>query len=240
MPFWTAVRKCLHCMYWRPADPSAILSDCEAKPERPPFWLHTDPTPTRFDEGTTCPAYVHDKRKPHPLDRSPGIIVGLAKDDVIQLRTYTPGTALSTTKAEVIRVGRDHVTIRMFNAEYRMRVRSTERERAGTVVGMEDWGIDTVAPIQRAGRPMHDMRRAPELLAKVRVGDKVPLVGYPPFDGMTKQAHVLRAGRDELVLRCGHGPKLYMHRRGPMAGLVSNDPLWILDVNHAEQTPAAD
>ena len=64
------------------------------------------------------------------------------------------------------------------------------------------------------------MDKAEAMLAKVRAGAKVQLLGYPPFDGQTKEAHVIGRKGKVIHLRCSHGPVLRMHCKGPLAGLI--------------------
>jgi hypothetical protein len=231
--FMARVKRCFTCTHWRAADPSHRIGQCTAgRPPKTPFW-HKDeefaPRNTFHHQGVDCAAYVHDKRKPHPLDNATALLLPLHKGDVIHLRTYLEAKPVEVVPAEVIGHGKNHVRVRFFNAEWHIRIRPSERHRAGTVIGWESWGIDPHGDIVRAGRPLNKLDDAEQRLAKVIRGSRIQLVGWPPFDGVRKTAYVVSTHRDYLVIRVGNaGKKLTMQRTGPMAGIVTNDPLWTL------------
>lgn len=242
MPFWQLVQRCANCLHWKSVDPSAAFGKCEApRPVDAPFWMawpqQTDLSVTRYDQGYDCDGYVHGKHKPHPLDAAPAIVVGLNKDDTIGLRTYTQGSYVSRTTARVVRVTTTYAIVQVFGREYRMRMNPARRERGGTLVDMPEWGLDLDTPVTRASRPKEQWHRAAAILHDVQKGDKVRLLGYPPFEGKRKRAHVLRAGATELLIRCGQGPKLRMYRTGPMAGLLVEDPTFVLDTTEETHAP---
>lgn len=238
MPFWQAVQRCFNCKNWKADDPSSIEGICQPPvPPRRPFWNQDDVPPmyqTKHDDGALCPGYVHQRDKPHPLDRATAVLIRLRPGDKVTIRSFAPGRGLiDRAQADVLRITSSHVVVTAFNAEYRIRIVASVRERPGTVVNLDGWGLDPDAPVQRATARLERMQEAELRLAKVKSGDKVPLLGYPPFEGQTKEAHVL-ATRGKLIrMRCGHGPVLNMHRKGPLAGLIENDPLWVLDTRDA-------
>ena len=187
---------------------------------------------TAHDEGATCKAhkYMPPTARSHPLTSPIGMhrILSLASGDRIGLRTYRFGQQVSRAQAEVLRAGRRYVIVSAFNAEWRMRLEATDRHLPGTLVGMDEWGLDLSAAVvrKRIDRPELALLR----LESVKPGDKLMLVGFAPVaDGIRKQAHVIAVKRDEIVLRCSRGPKLRMHRTGPLAGCLTNDPIWVLD-----------
>lgn len=230
MPFWQLVQKCATCLHWKNDDTDDVRAYCGApRPLRMPFFADTPSQITTWNEGANCPAYTHGKNKPHPLNEAPGTLTGLMEGDVIGMRTYRHGETISRGEARVLRVTGTQVSIMFMNTRYRMRRFATERIRAGTLMEMSDWGIDMEASVQRAARPIEHMHMAAERLANVSKGAKLTLLGYPPFDGQTKTTFVLATHPDSLTIRSGHGPKQRLYRIGPLAGMIANDPCWVLD-----------
>lgn len=238
MPFWEKVRRCENCRKWHQPDPSAVLGQCQHVPERSPFWAQPATHDTRFDEGTTCPAYEHAKDKPHPLDNARAYLATAQVGDVLHMRTYNRDVVTSYQAAEVVRHNRNFVTVRMFNAYYRIRRDPAPRERGGTIIGMEQWGVDTSQPIMRAGVQREHPERAEGMLRKLAKGDTIRVMGYPPLDNMRKDATVLTLTAGTLTLRIGRR-KVRMHRKGPLAGITIDD-VWVLDTTEESHASQAD
>lgn len=230
------VRRCFNCLHWKSPDPSDRLGRCNAPPpQKVPFWMKT-PAPgwiTTHSDGTDCPAYAHGGRhKPHPLDDSPRVTMVVCKGDTLPMRTYPEGTdTYSEADATVVGYGKNHLVVDLFNVRHHVRIAASARHRAGTVIGVEEWGVDLARPIRRSGRPVGDLAGAEAFLARVKKGMRIPLTGLPPFDGVQKVAYVVANRRDDLVIRVGNaGKRLTMAATGPLAGMVVNDPLWMLDM----------
>lgn len=241
MPFWEQVRRCENCRKWKQADPNDAVGTCEHVPDRAPFWTQPTTHDTRFDEGKQCPAYEHQKRKPHPLDHSQAYLASAQVGDVLPMRTYGISDITSYAHAEVVRHNRVFVTVRMFNASYRIRRTDCDRQHGGTVIGMEQWGVDIAQPIKRAGVQREHPERAEGMLRGLHVGDLVPLLGYPPLDNLRRQAKVMALSAATLTLRVGRR-KVRMYRKGPLAGLTIDD-VWVLDTtgeDHAQQADQKD
>lgn len=235
MPFWQNVQRCQNCRFWKTSDPSSVTGECMAAVLNPrrPAWMDDETTAVTFwDHGTTCRAYKHDKHKPHPLDDARGRLVTVNPGDVIPMRTYNLGT-ISHATAKVLRFDKRFVTIELFNAHYRIRLDATEFEKPGTVVGLPDWGIDLAGPIMRAPSRREEPAKAASMLHAIKTGDSVPLIGYPPFDGMRKDARVLVAAADHLTIRIGRR-KAKMYRRGALAGIIEGE-VWCLDTTNREE-----
>lgn len=236
------VRRCFNCMHWKSPDPSARLGQCNApKPQRVPFWMAASTVPgwfTPHDAGTECPAYTHGGRhKPHPLDDSPRVTMVVCKGDTLPMRTYPEGTdTYSEADATVVGYGKNHLVVEMLNARYHVRIAASVRHRAGTVIGAEEWGVDMDRPVRRSGRALLTLEGAEEFLARVKKGMRVPLTGLPPFDGVQQVAYVVAKRKDDLIVRVGNrGKRMTMAATGPLAGMVTSDPLWILDMNEVNK-----
>lgn len=233
------VRRCFNCLNWKAPDPCSTVGGCTPPPPKGlPFWAAGSVAPyhmTGHDEGKTCPAYAHGgMNKPHPLDQSPRVTMVVCKGDMIPMRTYVEGAGgHSVAEAKVLGYGKNHLIVELFNTTHHIRIAASARQRAGTVIGVESWGVDMDAPVRRSGRPVGNLEGAESFLAGVKTGMRVPLAGLPPFDGVTKVAYVVgRPKKDTLLIRVGNrGKRMTMATTGPLAGLVTSDPLWVLGVS---------
>lgn len=246
MPFWESVRRCENCALWRQNDPSFSTGFCDWKPERRPFYISAKdgwapPRTTSYTDGSECAAYVHVKRKPHPLDKSTAMLVKAQVGDLIPLRTWSivdksrSDGDISRTEARVLSHSKKFVVVRAWNTTHRIRVRASVRERAGTVIGMEDWGLDVGRPIQKRVPRTEHPERAVGMLRKVRAGGTVPIIGYPPLDGVTRDAKVLVVAATHLVIRIGRR-KVQMIRTGPQAGIIPGE---VFTLNTTESSDAS-
>lgn len=227
MPFWEQCRCCRNCRFWRQRDPSDEMGHCQWVLVARPFWMDEMSEITKHDDGTTCRAYRHEAHKLHELDASRSYLAKAQVGDQITMRTYDIG-AISRTEAEVVKHTPRFVIVRMFNDYRRVRLEATAaRHRAGSVVGMEDWGVDLQAPIMRGTVELQRPERAEGMLAGVKRGDRVPVMGLPPFDGQRKQLYVTSTSKNLLFLAFGRR-KLRMHRAGPLAGIIEGE-VWTLD-----------
>lgn len=238
MPFWQRVKRCENCKHWQRADPSDVTAECHAPtPARLPFWQRLLPAQTTGkDDGKDCDAYSHIRQRAHPLDHAGELVIRAQVGDRIPMRTYGPGH-VSHTEARVIRHTLGACIVEMHNTPHRIRYRAAQGHRPGTVIGLERWGVDMNGRVIRATVKREDMTRAKGMLAGVKVGDTIRLLGYPPFDGMTKDVRVSVVEKTRIAVRLGRG-KQWMHRTGPHAGLLINNPLWVLDTTEVtnEQT----
>ena len=239
MPFWENVRRCENCALWRQNDPSNALGFCDWKPQRPPFYISAKagwapPRTTSHFDGEQCPAYVHVKRRPHPLDLSTAILVKAQVGDTLTLRTWWVGD-ISRIDAQVLSHSKKFIVIRAWNTTHRLRKRASVRERAGTVIGMEDWGLDVHRPIQKRVPRTERPERAAGMLRKVKAGGTVPIIGYPPLDGITRDAKVLVVAATHLVVRIGRR-KAKMIRIGPQAGIIPGE---VFTLNTTESSDAS-
>lgn len=239
MPFWQNIQRCEHCRHWVQADPSDAAGRCSWTPPRAPFWQEMplllalgNSNVTHRDSGSTCAAYSHQRWRPHPLDRAPSILSRVLVGDLLPMRTYDYGEVTRST-AEVTAHHKHFVAIRMLNANYRMRIRATEFQRPGTVVGLPSWGLDVDRPITKRVEHAEHPERAAAMLAKVRTGDALPLVGYPPFDGMRRRGKVGTVTGSAIRVRVDRKRVAWMHRTGPLAGVMPGE-VWTLDTRDAE------
>lgn len=239
MPFWEKIKRCEFCRHWRSRDPNDVLGTCEAESMGgAPFWAKPRECQTSYGEGTDCAAYAHDAHKPHPLDKATGFLLGVNVGDTIGMRTYQRRGNTSYCNAQVLRVSKNMVSIAMMNSTFRIRIHAEKRERhrAGTVIGMDEWGVDLDAPVIKVGHRYERPERGEDMLKRASVGQQLPLIGYPPFDGMRKLARVTAVYPDKLTLVLVNGKRrMKMYRKGAMAGLIEGEP-WCLDtteeVNH--------
>lgn len=242
MAFWEKVRRCENCRKWKQPDPSAPVGTCEHVPDRAPFWTQPLTHDTKWHDGMECPAYEHAKNKPHPLDNARSYLATAQVGDTLLMRTYTRGADTTFAHADVVRHNKNFVTVRMFNAFYRVRRDSatdgSARYHGGTIIGMEQWGVDTSAPITRAGVQREHPERAEGMLRNVKKGGVINVIGYPPLDNQRKEARVLTISAGTLTLRIGRR-KVRMYRKGALAGCTIDD-VWVLDTteeSHAEASP---
>lgn len=248
MPFWQAVKRCENCRFWREQSPGSPIGSCD-QPEHvvQPFWKLSLPRnasnyfhhATGFDQGSDCDAYEHDAHKPHALDKTGEFMAPVLVGDKIPMRTYERKGFSSHLNAEVLAFGRGWAKIRMLNRDYRMRTVDTKRGRAGTVVGLPSWGLDTQGKVVRNAVAPDHPERAENLLLVVAPKMRLRLRGLPPFDGMTRTVQVHAVSPDWIRFRLD-GIKRRMHRRGPLAGVIDGE-LWYLDTEdtHAGTAEAA-
>lgn len=231
MPFWEQVQRCQNCRFWRQTDPSNTEAICAVEHEmKQPFWHMAIMPVTRWDEGTACRVYRHDANKPHLLDDAPALLALVEVGDRLPMRTYRIGD-VDHAIAEVVHRNNTTVTVRMLNGTYRIRIRPTEHHYGGTVMDMEEWGIDVHGSIERAATVQQQPGRANEMLFAVKVGDLLPLVGYPPFTGMRKTGRVMAISDKYLTIRIGQRRrKAKMHHKGPLAGIIEGE-VWTLDTS---------
>lgn len=234
MPFWQQCKRCENCRFWHAADPSDTEGVCRylASATMVPAWTHTVEAKTRFDDGKECPVYRHQPDRPHPLERAEGIVAGLLVGDRITLRTYERG-AVSREKGLVVRHAPEFLLVDAFNTRHRLRRRTAVRGYAGTLVGMESWGIDMDAPIEREPPPKEHPDRAAGMLAKVRKGQWLPLLGYPPFEGQRIRARVLSVHPGHIFVRIKRR-KARMYRKDPLAGIIEGEA-WVLDTTGEQE-----
>lgn len=240
MPFWEQKKRCENCKHYREDDPSGHAGVCNWQPPTKPFWKMI-PEPeiaVRYDQGTDCETFAYDKHPAHPLDNARAYLALAQNNDVIPMRTYDRGTIDHGT-ARVVHHNRMCVTVDFLNARYRIRLDPVERPtriHGGTVIGMERWGVDLSQPIQSAATFTVHPERAEPMLRNVKVGDKLQLIGYPPFDGMRRSARVVHVRPNEVVLKLGTRSVRHSHmvRKGPLAGTVMGD-VWVLDTTDREE-----
>lgn len=240
MPFWQPLKRCETCRFFVQDDPSNPEGYCSWEPTGGPNWLVDleGDSNVSYDDGEDCDAFRYDKHKPHPLDQARGYLARAQVGDTIGMRTYSIG-AVSRTRAKVMRHARTFAVVEMFNRHVRVRYEPTNRgQRAGTVIEMEDWGVDPAATIGTPSlmRGEHP-ERALDMLRRVRAGDKVPLIGYPPLDNQRRTATILSYDANKLTLRIGRR-KVVMYRRGALAGIIEGD-VWTLDTTEAGDGPQA-
>lgn len=241
MPFWQKIKRCENCQFFRRRDVSDTAGTCEWRPERAPGWYGPAAhMPVTYDYGTECDAYRHlkEKDRTHPLDFARPFLATANKGDTIPMRTYDIGE-VSRATAVVEQHGRSFVAVRFLNGLYRIRLEPTDREHGGTIIGMERWGVDTGGTIVRGETFTAHPDRAEPMLAKVKAGEFIPLIGYPPFDGQRRQAMVLRVQPNRLQIKLGRR-KAWMHRRGELAGVIEGD-VYVLDTTedtHGSETQA--
>lgn len=228
MPFWQAIKRCQHCTFWRQIDPSAPVGTCEQQEHaKRPFWLRTpEMLHTQWDAGDDCATYLHDAHKPHPLDKAPAYMAMVQPGDTITLRTYAIGD-VSRVPAKVLRyAGRNFAIVGAFNGEYRMRLRDAARGRAGTLVGMEGWGVDVEARPISPEREQYDHQRMLDTLAKLTDP------GYITLNNLLDPSKRLRTRITSLTRdRVGfsiEGRNRTTMRTGPMAGVIAGE-LWTVD-----------
>lgn len=242
MAFWERVRRCQNCRKWKSDDPSAPVGTCEHVPDRAPFWTQPITHDTRWDDGKECQAYEHAKNKPHPLDNARAYLATAQVGDTLLMRTYSVGVETTFAHADVVRHNRNFVTVRMFNTFYRVRRDAAQVaskwHHGGTVIGMEQWGVDTSAPITRGGVPREHPERAEGMLRSLRKGDTIRVIGYPPLDNQRKDAKVLTISAGTLTLRIGRR-KVRMYRKGALAGITIDD-VWVLDTTEESHASQAD
>jgi hypothetical protein len=191
-----------------------------------PEWATPQLGITSYTDGKTCPTYTHDAHPPHLLDKAIAIITDVDVGDRITLRTYERGKSIAREQAEVLRITPTTMVVRFLNATHRIRIHGTQRSghHPGTVIDMDSWGIDPEAPIVRKAERTEHPERAPEMLKGIKVGDEVPLIGYPPFDGMRKRVKVIRMRQNgDLVVRMNSKRTARMHRKGPLAGVIDGE-----------------
>lgn len=229
MPFWEGVQRCEHCAHWKPSDPSDEHGYCTGDHvTKRPFWAIPTIISTKWDEGTACPVYRHQREKPHPLDRAPTVLLGAEVGDRLPVRTYRRGD-IDRASAEVIHRNRHFLVVRMLNGSYRMRLNFTEHFYAGTIIELEDWGLDMEREIERVAARKEHPERAVALLQGLRIGSIIPLVGYPPFAHLRKTAKVLGISDKYITIRIDrHRRKSKMHASGPLAGIIEGE-VWTLD-----------
>lgn len=230
MPFWQQVQRCEHCKFWKRDDPSSPIGTCMGQFEvkRRPFWVQPVEFETRWDEGTACSAYKHDRHKEHPLDGAREYLMLVEKGDMIPMRTYRLGE-VDHTMAELVSRNSKHLIVKMLNGTWRIRLDGTEQHKGGTVMGMEEWGIDPERKVEYVRRSLERPERAVEILAKVQPGDTINLIGYPPFNEMRMTARVLTVTDKYVTIRIRHyRRKSKMHARGVYAGIIEGE-LFTLD-----------
>lgn len=230
MPFWQHVQRCENCAYWKQTDPSNHHGTCQAEWSEPkrPFWAEPREAVTSWDDGPSCAAYRHEKDKPHMLDDARAFLALVEEGDRIPMRTYSRGEPQRAT-AEVMRRNNRFITIRFLNAHYRMRLNATLHAHAGTIMGMEEWGVDVYGRIEHAEARTEHPERAIEIIKAAEVGSILELIGYPPFHRMRKTAKVLTKTDKYLTIRIDrHRRKMKMHAAGPLAGIIEGE-VWTLD-----------
>lgn len=230
MPFWQHVQRCEHCAFWQSTDPSNSHGVCtgEWNNARRPFWAEPREAVTRWDDGAACPAYKHDGHKAHPLDDARTFIALAEVGDRLPMRTYSR-TDPQRAMAEVLHRNNHFFTIRFLNAHYRLRLDGTTTEHAGTIMGMEEWGVDLAGKIERAEARVESPELAIGILKAAKVGDKLNLIGYPPFNHVRKTATVLVKTDKFLTIRIDkRRRKNKMHASGPLAGIIEGE-VWTLD-----------
>lgn len=237
-------KRCENCRFWRQQDPSDAIGDCTWEPERAPFWypvirkFHHDKPPTialPYTSGEDCEAFMYEKHKPHPLDNARALIAKAQVGDALMMRTYTMG-AINHAKAIVLRHTKNFAVVEMFNTHVRVRYDATARgERPGTVIEWPDWGVNTQLGIMPSTQYTRTERQelAGDMLRGVKIGDEVPLIGYPPMDGEKRIGIVRAINANKLTLSIGRR-KVVMYRRGAMAGIIEGD-IWTLDTTDARQ-----
>lgn len=241
MPFWQHVQRCENCAFWQSADPSNGHGTCtgEWNSAKRPYWAEPREAITSWDDGQACAAYKHDKRKPHPLDDARAFISLAEVGDRLPMRTYSRGEPQRTT-AEVVHRNSQFFTVRMLNAHYRLRLDATTTERAGTIMGMEEWGVDLGGLIERREARTEQPELAKAIIDAAVVGSTLHIVGYPPFNHVRKTAKVLIKTDKYLTIRIDrHRRKSKMHAAGPLAGIIEGE-VWTLDttgVTHHDEEP---
>lgn len=242
MPFWQQIKRCENCQHFNRSDPSDSEGLCTWEPERKPEWMDVmEPVPRVHTDGVFCDTYKHvpGRDQQHPLNEARAFLARANRGDTLPMRTYAIGE-VDRAEAVVESHTRNFVNVRFLNGHYRIRYDATDRDHAGTVIGMERWGVDTAGQIKRAGATFTVHPELAEgILTKLKVNDWITLIGYPPFDGQRKQARVMRVQPNRLVLQIGRR-KAYMHRRGPLAGVIDND-VFVLDTTeegHGRQAQA--
>lgn len=233
MPFWQQVKRCENCAFWVSHDPADTTGRCTYfdSAKRPP-WLESATATTAFDEGRNCTVYRHQPDKPHPLERAEPTVALLQVGDRITLRTYERG-AVSRTKATVLKHLPDYLAVEAFNGRHRLRRRIAYRGYAGALVGMESWGIDLDAPIERAAPRKEHPERAVGMLSMVARGQWLPLIGYPPRDGERIKAQVIDVKPGFLTIKIGTR-KARMYRKEPLAGIIEGE-VFVLDTTGEQQ-----
>lgn len=233
-------QKCANCRFYRQHDPDDEDGECTWQPVRAPFWFAPPRSPLFLtpDSGTDCEAHMYDKHRPHPLDQARAFLAQRQVGDLIGMRTYGRGS-ISRQSAKVLRHTKNFVVIELFNRHVRVRYDDTTRgERGGTVMELPDWGVDFHAQVVPATARAEHPERALNLLRGIKVGDEVPLIGYPPMDGMRRMARVTQVYANKLKIRIGKR-KALMYRRGTLAGIIEGD-VWTLDTtDHASETQTA-
>lgn len=243
MPFWQQVQRCENCRFWRARDPNDSHGYCDAEAFMElPEWASAQQGVTHFDDGQKCPAYKHDAHKSHPLDRARGVAVAAQIGDKIPMRTYERGKPVSRTSAEVLHHSKHYVTVSMLNGRYRIRLDGAEARghRPCTVVGMEAWGVDPDGEtIRRATRTEHP-ERAEQMLKRLKPGDSVPVIGYPPFDGITRRLTIVRQrSTGDFVVRMNSKRTARMYRKGPLAGIIEGEVFCLDTTGESDATPTA-
>lgn len=230
MPFWQHVQRCEHCKFWQRNDPSSPEGVCSAEwaMKHRPFWAEPRQLATRWDEGTACTAYKHDSHKPHPLDRAREYLLTVDKGDKLPMRSYRVGEVDHATAVVVSRNQR-HLIVQLFNGTHRLRIDATDNHRGGTIMGMEEWGIDTEQPIEHVRLPTEHPERAAEQVAAMKPGDTIHLIGYPPFRHVRKTAKVHAVTDKYVTIRIDrYRRKSKMHAAGPLVGIIEGE-LFALD-----------
>lgn len=244
MPFWQQIQRCEHCAHWKQADPSDDKGVCwgEHAAKRMPFWSYARETRTKWDDGMTCQAYKHDANKTHPLDDAHAFIALAEVGDKLPMRTYSRGEPSRAALAEIVHRNSQCFTVRMFNGLYRMRLNATTTHKAGTLIELDDWGVDTQGEIERIAARVEHPEKAVDILKQAKVGSTIGLVGYPPFNNMRKTAKVLGISDRYVTLRIDrHRRKSRMYVSGPLAGIIEGE-VWTLDTTdgHLELAIAID
>lgn len=230
MPFWQQVQRCENCAYWNRSDPSSPCGLCQAEwhTKGRPYWAEPRFMETQWDDGAACAAYRHESRRPHPLDDARAFIALSEVGDIIPMRTYSRGN-ISRTNAEVLYRNNSYITVRMLNGTYRLRLNSTNGHHAGTIIGMDEWGVDMQGEIKRHDPEAMHPERAIEIVASTKPGDHINLIGLPPFHRMRKTAKVLGKSDKYLTIRIDRSRrKSKMHASGPLAGIIEGE-VWTLD-----------
>lgn len=225
MPFWQ--HRCWSCQRFRRADPNDATGACSFTVPRAPFWMGgRELCVVGCDDGEDCEAYLHN---PKPFERDDLKAMNYLLDadvgDKIGMRNYRPGAEVERFVAEVLHITDRTVVVRMFNRDFRLRLKpAAKRElRAGRVVGSEHWGVDPDAPIIRRKQRTERPEKAVAMLHKVRAGDALPLIGYPPFDGVRKLVKVTKTSGQFVTVRMNSKRTAKMHRTGPLAGIIDNE-----------------
>lgn len=237
MPFWQQVQRCENCAYWKRDDPSHPEGWCKAESslDKRPFWAEPRQVHTAWDDGAACNAYRHESRRPHPLDDARAFIALSEVGDIIPMRTYSRGN-VSKTEAEVLYRNNSYITVRMLNGTYRIRLNSTNGHHAGTIIGMDEWGVDMQGEIKRHDPEALHPELAIGMVSKAKPGDHLPLIGLPPFNRMRKRAKVLGKSDKYLTIRIDRSRrKSKMHAAGPLAGIIEGE-VWTLDTTIGEAT----